>query len=75
MGLGENPPKLSSESIHSLLSTNWTTFETKNSDYLNDDGIPPQIYTLIEEYRCKARAAKHGNQMAILIDEFFGEVN
>jgi hypothetical protein len=58
MGLGDNPPKLSSESDHSLLQTNWSTFETKNSDYIKDEQIPPQIYTLIEEYRSKARTSK-----------------
>lgn len=26
MGLGENPPKLHSESEHSLFKTNWSTF-------------------------------------------------
>lgn len=34
MGLGENPPKLASESQHSLLTTNWSTFQEKNSDYI-----------------------------------------
>lgn len=75
MGLGENPPKLRSESNHSLLETNWSTFESKNSDYIKDEQIPPQIYTMIEEYRVKARSAKPGNEMALLIDEFFGEAN
>jgi hypothetical protein len=37
MGLGENPPKLRSESNHSLLETNWSTFESKNSDYIKDE--------------------------------------
>lgn len=75
MGLGENPPILSSESTHSLLETNWSTFETKNSDYIKDEQIPPQIYTMIEDYRVKARSARPGNEMALLIDEFFGEAN
>ena len=75
MGLGTNPPKLTSESTHSLLNTYWSTFETKNSDYMKDEQIPPQIYTLIEEYRKKARTAKPGNDLAMMIDEFFGEVN
>ena len=75
MGLGENPPKLASESQHSLLTTNWSTFSDKNSDYLNDNSLPPQIYTLIEKYRGKARTVKPGNDLALLIDDFFGEAN
>jgi hypothetical protein len=55
MGLGENPPKLASESEHVLLKSNWMTFSEKNTDYVKDESIPPQIYTLIESYRNKAR--------------------
>lgn len=75
MGLGDNPPKLHSESEHSLLTTNWSTFSDKNSEYLNDSSIPPQIYTLIEKYRERARTVRPGNELALLIDDFFGEAN
>jgi hypothetical protein len=37
--------------------------------------IPPTIYGLIEEYRSKARNSKPGNDLALLIDDFFGEAN
>ena len=37
--------------------------------------MPPQIYSLIEKYREKARNVKPGNELAMLIDEFFGEAN
>jgi hypothetical protein len=37
--------------------------------------VPPQIYSLIEKYREKARNVKPGNELAMLIDEFFGEAN
>ena len=75
MGLGENPPNLASESQHSLLTTNWSTFSDKNSDYLSDQSIPPAIYTLIEQYRDRARTVRPGNELALLIDDFFGEAN
>ena len=57
MGLGENPPKLFSESEHPLLVSNSQLNQcySKNRDYLQDDLIPPTIFTLIEEYRDKAR--------------------
>ena len=51
------------------------TFSEKNTDYVKDESIPPQIYTLIEEYRNKARSVKPGNDLAMLIDDFFGEAN
>lgn len=75
MGLGENPPQLASESTHQLLVTNLSTFDNRNSDYIKDESIPPQIFTLIEAYRAKARSVKPGNDLALLIDDFFGEAN
>lgn len=75
MGLGENPPKLTSESEHSLLTTNWSTFSDKNTDYIQDGSVPPQIYTIIEHYRERARSVRPGNELALLIDDFFGEAN
>lgn len=75
MGLGENPPKLASESEHSLLTTNWSTFSDKNIDYIEDQSVPPQIYTIIEQYRERARTVRPGNELALLIDDFFGEAN
>lgn len=41
MGLGENPPKLHSESEHSLFKTNWSTFSDQNNDYIQDESLPP----------------------------------
>jgi hypothetical protein len=75
MGLGENPPQLVSESSHQLLVTNWSTFNERNTDYIKDESIPPTIFTLIEAYRAKARSVRPGNDLALLIDDFFGEVN
>jgi hypothetical protein len=77
MGLGENPPNLYSESKHPLLLSNAqiNQFHDKNRDYLNDELIPPTIYGVIEEYRAKARDLKPGNDLALLIDDFFGEAN
>lgn len=75
MGLGENPPKLASESTHSLLHNNWATFSEKNSNYIEDESIPPACYTLIEQYREKARTMKPGNDLALTIDDFFGQAH
>jgi hypothetical protein len=50
-------------------------FAEKNRDYLNDELIPPTIYALIEEYRGKARSTGPGNDLALLIDDFFSEAN
>lgn len=75
MGLGEHPPKLASETQHSLLKSNWSTFSDKNTDYAKDESVPPQIYTLIESYRERARSMRPGNDLALLIDDFFGEAN
>lgn len=50
-------------------------FAEKNRDYLNDDLIPPTIYALIEDYRNKARQTGPGNDLALIIDDFFGEAN
>lgn len=58
-----------------MLVTNWSTFNDRNSDYIKDESIPPSIFTLIEEYRAKARSVKPGNDLALLIDDFFGEAN
>jgi hypothetical protein len=48
MKLGENPPNLASESTHSLLRSNWATFGDKNAEYIQDETIPPAVFTLIE---------------------------
>lgn len=75
MSLGENPPKLASESTHSLLKTQWSTFSEKNNDYIKDESIPPSCFTLIEQFREKARTMKPGTDLAILVDDFFGQVH
>ncbi len=75
MGLGENPPQLVSEKEHRLLKNNWATFSEKNREYVNDESVPPAMYSLIEQYREKARSQKPGNDLALIIDDFFGESN
>lgn len=75
MGLGENPPKLVSESSHPLLMQNnqLNQFYEKNLDYLSDEQIPATIFDLIERYRKRALSAKP--EIHLLIDDFFGEAN
>lgn len=76
MPLSENPPPpLESQPEHPLLKTNWETFADKNRGLLTDDSIPPQIYSLIQEYRENARRFKPGNDLALIIDDFFGEAH
>ena len=56
MQMSDNPPpRLESEKEHPLLKLNWPVFVDKNRNYLTDDSVPPQIYSLIESYRDKAR--------------------
>lgn len=74
--LSDNPPPpLACEEEHPLLKTNWATFSDKNRGYLIDESIPPQIYTLIQEYRDKARCHVPGNDLAMLIDDFFADAH
>ena len=47
----------------------------KNATYLTDDSVPSQIYSCIDKYREKARRSNPGNQLAMLIDDFFGEAH
>ena len=79
MGLGENPPQLDYEKPHLLLDNDfWNTVSHKNTEYLKDESIPPQIYSLIEEYRkraCKIGGKGNGQAIALMIDDFFGEAN
>lgn len=64
-----------SESTHNLLVANWDKFHSTNMKYSEDDGIPPQVFNLIEKYREKARSMKPTNDLGMLIDAFFVEVN
>ena len=73
MGIGENPPKLMSESTHTLLRP--AVFHDKDQNYLNDDSVPAAIYPLITSYRDKALRARPGDQLALLIDDFFSEAH
>lgn len=73
MGIGENPPKLMSESAHSLLRP--AVFHEKDVQYMNDDSVPAAIYPLINEYRMKSKDVKPGDQTALMIDDFFGEAH
>lgn len=37
--------------------------------------MPSGIYALIDTYRQKAKMARPGNQLALIIDDFFGEAH
>ena len=81
MGLGENHPNLVSESDPSLLKhvtikeQDNDLFQTKNDSYLTDDSVPTKIYTCIDKFRGIASRTQPGNQLAMLIDDFFGEAH
>ena len=42
---------------------------------MTDDSVPSGIYALIDQYRQKARGVRAGDQLALLIDDFFGEAH
>ena len=87
MGLGENPPKLFSEQDPTQQQANSlagpgqggvllnSQFHDKDQSYLTDDSVPSGIYALIDQFRKRARNARPGNQLALLIDDFFGEAH
>ena len=50
-------------------------FHDKDQSYLMDDSVPSGIYALIDSYRQKARVVRPGDQLALLIDDFFGEAH
>ena len=88
MGLGENPPKLFSEQdptqqsrVGQVASDNsgsggvMQSFHAKDQSYLTDDSIPSGIYALIDVYREKARTARPGDKLSLIIDDFFGEAH
>ena len=86
MGLGENPPKLFSEQDPTQQSKSLagpgqggvllnSQFHDKDQSYLTDDSVPSGIYALIDSFRKKARQARPGDQLALLIDDFFGEAH
>ena len=87
MGLGENPPRLMSEqdptqqAQRSMAGPGQggvlmnSQFHDKDQSYLQDDSVPSGIYALIDSYRQKARAVRPGDQLALLIDDFFGEAH
>ena len=52
-----------------------SVFQDKDQGYLTDDTVPSSIYALIDTYRTKARTARPGDQLALLIDDFFGEAH
>ena len=87
MGLGENPPRLMSEqdptqqAQRSMAGPGQggvlmnSQFHDKDQSYLQDDSVPSGIYALIDSYRQKARVVRPGDQLALLIDDFFGEAH
>jgi hypothetical protein len=75
LGVGDNPPKLLSEKQPGLLTLNWDKFHDTNAEYCKDPAVPPQVFSLIQKYREKARKAKPSNDLGQLIDNFFNEVN
>lgn len=86
MGLGDNPPNLVSEqdptqmkrvTIASDLNPahGAGVFADRNQSYLNDESVPSSMYALIDTYRIKARTTMPGEQLALLIDDFFGEAH
>ena len=88
MGLGENPPKLFSEqdptqsAARSLAGPAQggvfgmnSQFHDKDQSYLTDDSVPSGIYALIDSFRKRARTVRPGDQLALLIDDFFGEAH
>ena len=50
-------------------------FHDKDQSYLTDDSVPSGIYALIDTYRQKAKMVRPGDQLALLIDDFFGEAH
>lgn len=86
MQLGENPPRLFSEQDPTLQQPGslagpgqggvlFNSFHDKDQSYLTDDSVPSGIYALIDQYRTKARNTRNGSQLALLIDDFFGEAH
>jgi len=44
--------------------------------YLRDDSLPPEIFTIIQNYRDKIMKMTKGSQSAaLLFDDFFGEMH
>lgn len=86
MGIGDNPPNLLSEQdptqarrvviAEDLNPRNGGgVFMDRNQSYLNDESVPSGMYCLIDTYRQKARTTRPGDQLALLIDDFFGEAH
>ena len=86
MPLGENPPRMFSEQDPTQQAQRsmagpgqggvvFNVFHSKDESYLTDDSVPSGIYALIETYRQKARTVRPGDQLALLIDDFFGEAH
>lgn len=85
MGLGENPPQLISEQDPTQKRVTIAddlnpahgagVFASRNQSYLNDESVPSSMYALIDTYRIKARSTLPGDQLALLIDDFFGEAH
>lgn len=86
MGLGDNPPNLYSEQDPTMAKRvtiaddfnpghGGGVFMDRNQSYLNDESVPASMYNLIDTYRIKARSSHPGDQLALLIDDFFGEAH
>lgn len=54
-----------------------TDSQRKDQIYIADESVPAQIFPLIESYRAKVLqiATSRGQQVALLIDDFFGEAH
>ena len=54
-----------------------TDSQRKDQIYIADESVPAQIFPLIESYRAKVLqiANSRGQQVALLIDDFFGEAH
>ena len=85
MGLGENPPNLYSEQDPTQAKrvtiagddhhSGGGVFMDRNLSYITDESVPSGIFSLIDTYRIKARSCQPGDQLALLIDDFFGEAH
>jgi|688.fasta_scaffold277383_2 hypothetical protein len=85
MGLGENPPNLYSEQDPTQAKrvtiagddhhSGGGVFMDRNLSYITDESVPSGIFSLIDTYRIKARSCRPGDQLALLIDDFFGEAH
>jgi hypothetical protein len=84
MALGEKQPKLISEEVQAKnygaapagKNTEDGNKQGMDDAYLRDDSLPPEIFTIIQNYRDKIMKMTKGSQSAaLLFDDFFGEMH